>query len=74
MTSANSPERTSMGTDEARARAEKIFKQEELEREGRVAMSDYEARGRAIRENMARLRMLRLSKEAQAHRSASDKH
>jgi hypothetical protein len=67
-------ERTLMTSDEARARAEKIFKQEEREREGRVAMSDYEAQGRAVRGNMARLRALRLSKEAKAHRGARDKH
>jgi hypothetical protein len=63
-----------MSTDEARARAQRIFKQEEREREGRVAMGDSEARGRAIRENMARLPALRLSKEAQAYTGARDEH
>lgn len=53
-----------MTTDEARTRAERIFKQEQRDREGRVAMSDYEARGRAIRENMARLRAIRLATQA----------
>jgi hypothetical protein len=56
-----------MTTDEARARAEKIFKQEERAREGRVAMSEYEAQGRAIRTNMARLRAPRLAKEKDAN-------
>lgn len=62
-----------MTNDAARARAERIFKQEERDREGRIALSEYEARSRAIRENMARLRALRLSKEAQAHRTVGDK-
>ena len=62
-----------MTNDAARARAERIFKQEERDREGRIAMSEYEAQSRAIRENMARLRALRLAKEAQARRGAGDK-
>jgi hypothetical protein len=37
---------------------------EEREREGRKAMADYEAEGRATREKTARLRALRLAKEA----------
>jgi hypothetical protein len=53
-----------MTTAEARARAEKIFKQEEREREGRIAISQYEAQGRAVRENMARLRALRLAMQS----------
>ena len=57
-----------MTTDEARARAERIFKQEERERDGRAAMSDYEARGRAIRENMARLRAIRLAALAKTNK------
>jgi hypothetical protein len=57
-----------MTTDEARARAEKIFKKEEREREGRVAMSEYEAQGRAIRQNMARLRAVRLAKQNTAEK------
>jgi hypothetical protein len=62
-----------MTSDEARARAEKIFKQEERDRDGRAAMNEYEAQGRAVRENMSRLRALRLSKEAQTHRRAGKK-
>jgi hypothetical protein len=61
-----------MITDEARARAEKVFKQEERAREGRIAMSEYEAQGRAVRENMARLKALRLEKEARADRAGRD--
>ena len=61
-----------MTTGEARARAEKIFKREERVREGRIAMSQYEAQGRAVRENMARLKALRLAKEARADRAGRD--
>src|SRR5258708_22971669 len=45
-------------------RAEAGFKKEERAREGAKAMRDYEAEGRAVREKTARLRSLRLAKEA----------
>jgi hypothetical protein len=45
-------------------RAEASFKKEERAREGAKAMRDYEAEGRAVREKTARLRSLRLAKEA----------
>jgi hypothetical protein len=45
-------------------RAEASFKKEERAREGAKAMRDYEAEGRAVREKTARLRLLRLAKEA----------
>ncbi len=48
----------------ARARAEATFKKEERAREGAKAMMEYQASGRAVREKIARLRALRLAKEA----------
>jgi hypothetical protein len=55
-----------MTSDQAHQRAEKIFKQEERARDGRKAMIEYESQARAIREKTARLKALRLAKEAQA--------
>lgn len=45
-------------------RADASFKKDERVREGTKAMLDYEAEGRAVREKTARLRALRLDKEA----------
>jgi hypothetical protein len=45
-------------------RADARFKKDERVREGTKAMLDYEAEGRALREKTARLRALRLDKEA----------
>ena len=47
-------------------RADASFKKDERVREGTKAMLDYEAEGRAVREKTARLRALRLDKEAAA--------
>jgi hypothetical protein len=44
--------------------AEASFKKDERAKYGKKAMADYEAEGRAGRENTARLRTLRLAKEA----------
>jgi hypothetical protein len=55
-----------MTSDQARRRADKSFKQEEKARDGKNAMMEYEAQARATREKTARLRALRLAKEAQA--------
>jgi hypothetical protein len=55
-----------MNSDQARQRAEKSFKQEARALDGRKAMTEYEAQVLAIREKTARLRALRLAKEAQA--------
>jgi hypothetical protein len=55
-----------LSSDEARKRAEKSFKQEARALDGRKAMTEYEAQVLAIREKTARLRALRLAKEAQA--------
>jgi hypothetical protein len=49
---------------EARARADASFKKEERAKEGAKAMQEYEANGRVVRENMMKLRALRLAKEA----------
>jgi hypothetical protein len=60
-----------MNSDEARQRAEKGFKHEEP---GRVQkpVTEYEAQAIAIREKSARLKTLRLAKEAQSKNSRSD--
>ena len=55
-----------MTLDQARQRAERNFKREERASDGRKAMTEYEAQARAIREKTARLKALRLAKEAQA--------
>ena len=50
---------------EARDRAEASFKkQEQRAREGAKAMADYEAEGRATREKTARLKSLRMARQA----------
>ncbi len=54
-----------MNSDQARQRAEKSLKQEETARDGRKAMTEYEAQARAVREKTARLKALRLAKEAE---------
>jgi len=51
-------------SDEARARAEASLKKEERAKEGAKAMMEYQANRRIVRENMQRLRALRLAKEA----------
>ena len=65
-------------SDEARAsvaqtRAEASFKKEERAREGAQAMMEYLANNRAVREKTARLRALRLAKEATDKQQASVK-
>jgi hypothetical protein len=59
-----------LSSDDARQRAEKSFKQEERALDGRKAMTEYEAQVLAIREKTARLRALRLAKEAQVQSEA----
>ena len=51
-------------TDRARKRAEAMFKQEERLRNGQNAMAEYEANRIAVREKTARLRALRLARDA----------
>jgi hypothetical protein len=55
-----------MTSDRDRQRAEQQFKQQERARDGRQAMSVYEAQARAIRQKTERLKALRLAKEAEA--------
>ena len=50
--------------DQAHARAEAVFKKEVMAREGQKAMAEYEAERRAMREKTARLRALRLARDA----------
>jgi len=64
---------TSMNSDDVRRRAENSFKQEQRARHARKAMTEYEAEARAIREKTARLKALRLAKEAQVQNSKRDK-
>jgi len=54
-----------MNSDQAQQRAERNFKKEERERDGRAAMTEYEAQARATRAKTARLKALRLVREAQ---------
>ena len=50
---------------EAQAKAEASFKRKaEQQRDGKVAMAEYEAASRAMRERTAKLREQRLAKEA----------
>jgi hypothetical protein len=51
---------------ENKARAEASFKKEERAKEGAKAMLEYQANGRLVREQMERLKALRLAKEAAA--------
>ena len=55
-----------MNSDRARQRTEKIFKKEERAQDARKAMTEYECQAFAIREKTARLKEIRLAKEAQA--------
>ena len=55
-----------MNSNAARQRAEKSFKKEEQAQDGRRAMIEYESRALVTREKTARLKELRLAKEAQA--------
>jgi hypothetical protein len=51
-------------SSEARARAEASFRKEERAKDGAKAMMEYQANGRVVREKTARLKALRLEKEA----------
>jgi hypothetical protein len=55
---------TTVTPDQARARAEASFRKEERAKEGAEAMVEYLANGKMIREKTARLKALRLAKEA----------
>jgi hypothetical protein len=51
-------------SSDARARAEASFRKEERAKDGAKAMMEYQAHGRFVRDKMAKLRALRLAKEA----------
>jgi hypothetical protein len=51
-------------SDEAHRRAETLFKREQQVREGQQAMAEYQAKLDAMRERTARLRALRLARDA----------
>jgi len=51
-------------SSEARARAEASFRKEERAKDGAKAMMEYQANSRVVREKTARLKALRLAKEA----------
>lgn len=57
--------------DVARARAEANHKKEERAKEGAKAMMEYQASRRQIRERTAKLRALRLAKEAAEAKSGA---
>jgi hypothetical protein len=52
-------------SDQARQRAERRFKKEQRAQDGRTAVTGYEAETRATREKTARLKALRLAREAE---------
>ncbi len=56
----------------ARARAEASFKKEERAKDGALAMMEYLANARMVRERTERLRALRLAKE-EAQKDEADK-
>jgi hypothetical protein len=60
--------RTSSNQDHSKhqARAEALFRKQEQQREGEKAMAEYVAQREAVRERTARLRALRLAREAEA--------
>ncbi len=61
-----------MNSDQARGRAEAAFKRKEQQaREGEVAMAEYMATQRATREKTARLRALRLARDAALGKAAA---
>jgi hypothetical protein len=58
-----------MNSDQAHRRAEALFKREQQSREARQAMADYQAGLHAMREKTARLRALRLARDAANQRA-----
>jgi hypothetical protein len=54
-----------MNSDQARQRAEKSFKKEERAQDAQKAMTEYECQALATREKTARLKELRLAREAE---------
>jgi hypothetical protein len=62
-----------MDPDTARTRAEAAFRKEQQAREGAKAWVEYEAGMRATHEKTARLRALRLAKEAADKEAGNEK-
>ena len=61
-------------SEDARRRADASFKKKELQvREGAKAVADYEADARAVEKKTARLRALRLARDAGARQAAAAK-
>ena len=54
----------SVDSDQARHRAEALFKKEQQVRDGQQAMAEYQAKLDAMRDKTARLRALRLARDA----------
>jgi hypothetical protein len=54
----------STSTDQTHRRAEALFKKEQRSRESEQAMAEYQAELHAMREKTARLRALRLARDA----------
>ena len=61
---------TTTETDRVRKRAEAAFKQEERLRNGQKAMAEYEANRIAVGQKTARLRALRLARDAAIKQAA----
>jgi hypothetical protein len=61
----------SADSNETRRRAEELFKKEQQWREGQQVMGEYQAELRAAREKTARLRALRLARDAANKKQAS---
>ena len=57
--------------DEAQRRAEALFKKEQQFAEGKQAMAEYQAELHAMREKTARLRTLRLARDAANQKTSS---
>jgi hypothetical protein len=55
--------KTTMNTDDKKARASALFK-EEKQQKGREAMTEYQAQQKAVREKTERLRAQRLTRDA----------
>src|SRR5262249_1259942 len=62
----------SMNTGEAQPPAQALFKKEQQLREAEHAMAEYRAELNAMREKTARLRALRLARDAANHKLARD--
>jgi alkanesulfonate monooxygenase SsuD/methylene tetrahydromethanopterin reductase-like flavin-dependent oxidoreductase (luciferase family) len=62
----------SVTTDTAHRRAEALFKKEQQLRDAHQAMAEYQAELNAMREKTARLRALRLARDATNHKLAGD--